>query len=162
MGSRPTSTSFFTSPTASAISVSSPGRRGAEKLVIPSVYAEARQMTLPADTPQDFGRAGLRLENATSPAKGRRPVLLSSVALIAGIKDLKEKKFSDAYARSFLSFKDFVETDYSDNFLASAFKARLLRSSGQTFLHRTLEPERISFARRGDLYVAQFRAFSPA
>ncbi len=138
-----------------------PGIEGAEKLVIPSVYAEARQMTLPADTLRKISAELASASKSYVAGEGGRAGLssLSSVALIAGIKDLKEKKFSDAYARSFLSFKDFVETDYSDNFLASAFKARLLRSNGQTVLHWTLEPERVSFARRGDLFVAQFELF---
>ncbi len=138
-----------------------PGVEGPGKLIVPSLYsAEARRGSNPVEI---IRKVSPELSNASvSYIAGEQDFGLSSmssVALIAGVKDLKEKKFSDAYARSFLDFKDFVETDYSDRFLGSAFKVRIFRTNGQAFLHWTLEPERVSFALRQDVYLAQFELF---
>jgi GWxTD domain-containing protein len=137
-----------------------PGVEGPGKLVVPSIYSEASQGSKPVDI---IKKVSPELSNASmSYVAGEGNYGLSSMssfALIAGIKDLKEKKFSDAYARSFLDFKDFVETDYSDQFLESAFKVRIFRTNGQAYLHWTLEPERVSFELRKDVYLAQFELF---
>jgi GWxTD domain-containing protein len=134
-----------------------PGIEGPEKLVVPSLYGAALQRT---NALQIVKKVSSELASAaTSYVAGEKEFGLSSLsseAIIAGVKGLKEKKFSDAYARSYLDFKDFVETEYSDRFLGCDFKARPFRTNGQTFLHWTLEPERISFELRAGVYLAQF------
>ena len=137
-----------------------PGIEGPGKLVVPSLYGESRIKTSPVDI---IKKVSSELSSAsTSYIAGEKNYGLSSLsseALIAGVKDLKEKKFSDAYARSYLDFKDHVETEYSDRFLGSDFKVRIFRTNGQAYLHWTIEPERISFELRNNVYIAQFELF---
>jgi len=137
-----------------------PGIEGPGKLVVPSLYAESRVKTSAVDI---IKKVSSELSSAsTSYIAGEKNYgmsSLSSEALIAGVKDLKEKKFSDAYARSYGDFKDFVETEYTDRFLGCDLKVRIMRTNGQAYLHWTLEPERISFELRNDVYLAQFELF---
>ncbi len=137
-----------------------PGVEGPEKLVVPSLYGQSLQRT---NAIAIIKKVSAELSSAaTSYIAGEKNYGLSSLsseAVIAGIKELKDKKFSDTYARSYLDFKDFVETEYSDRFLGSDFKVRLFRTNGQAYLHWTLEPERINFELRGGVYLAQFELF---
>ena len=80
----------------------------------------------------------------------------SSDNIIAAAKALPEKKFNDAYARGYMDYKDHVETDYADNYIGAGAKVRLFRSAGQPFLHWSIEPDRMSFAQRGDVFYAGF------
>jgi GWxTD domain-containing protein len=80
----------------------------------------------------------------------------SSDTIIAAVRGLPEKKFSDTYARSYMDFKDYVETEYTDNYLQSSFQVRVLREGGQTFLHWSIEPEKMNFGTRGDGIYASF------
>ena len=134
-----------------------PGIEGPEKLVIPSLYGESLRRT---NAVEIIKKVSAELSSAaTNYVAGQRGYgmsSLSSEAVIAGVRELKEKKFSSGYARSFLGFKDYVETEYTDNFLASDFKVRIFRTNGQNYLHWTLEPERMSFELRGGVYLAQF------
>lgn len=134
-----------------------PGIEGPEKLVIPSLYGDSQKRANAIAIIKKI--SGELSSAATSYVAGEMNYgasSLSSESVIAGVRNLKEKKYSDGYARSFLKYKDYVETEYSDRFLASDFKVRLFRTNGQNYLHWTLEPERISFELRGGVYLAQF------
>ncbi len=79
----------------------------------------------------------------------------SSSNLIASIKQLPEKKYSGGYARSYLSYKDYVETEYIANYLRSAFQVKVFKESGQPFIHWTIEPEKMNFgAYRAEIYAS--------
>ena len=134
-----------------------PGVEGPERLVIPSLYggtedrsgayktlrqisselASASLSYLPGDTP--FGLEGF-----------------SSDSIIASIRRLPEKKFSDGYARNYLAFKDHVETEYLDRYLESAHQVKIFREGGQPFVHWSIEPEKMNFAMRGREIYASF------
>jgi GWxTD domain-containing protein len=80
---------------------------------------------------------------------------LSSASLIAAVNDLPEKKFSDAYARQFLYYKDFVETQYSHKFIESRHLVKIFFYDDQPFLHWSLEPSEVNFAQaEGTTYAA--------
>jgi len=81
---------------------------------------------------------------------------LSSDLIIASVRSLPEKKFSDSYARSYLAFKDYVETEYTDSYITSAFSFRVFRTAGQPFLHWSIEPEKMNFASQGETIYASF------
>jgi GWxTD domain-containing protein len=134
-----------------------PGIEGPEKLVIPTLYGESRGRT---NAIEIIKKVSAELSSAaTSYIAGQKNYGLSSLsseAVIAGVKELKEKKYSSGYARSFMGFKDYVETEYTDKFLASDVKVRVFRTNGQPYIHWTLEPERISFELREGVYIAQF------
>ena len=134
-----------------------PGVEGPEKLVIASMtqgtvtrssaYKTIRELNT------ELGSASL------SYMPGERPATASSFSsdmIIAGIRDMPEKEFSDAYARNYLNYKDYVETEYTDSFTESSFLVRVYRAAGVDFVHWMLEPSRVNFAERNGVYVASF------
>lgn len=134
-----------------------PGIEGPEKLCIPSLYTDSQTRANAIEILKKVsGELSRAAQSYVAGEMGDGLVGLSSESVIAAVRNLKQKKYADGYARSFLKFKDYVETEYTDKFLASDFKAKLFRSNGQAFVHWTLEPERISFEQRGGVYVAQF------
>ncbi len=135
----------------------SPGVEGPETLVIPSMTA--RVLTR--------GRAHQVLRDISSELAGAslsylpgeqnlQAGVFSSTSIIASIRAVPEKKYSDAYARNYLSYKDYVETEYTDNYIDSSFTAKVFRHGGQPYIHWALEPKRINFVDRGGRYQAAF------
>jgi GWxTD domain-containing protein len=137
-----------------------PGVDGANALTVPALYGERRIKTTPVDT---IKKVSPELANAAinyvAGDGDTGAYSMSSAAMLANVNNLKEKKYADTYARSFLNFKDFVETDYTDRFVPSAFKVRIFRTNGQNYLHWTLEPEKVGFDLRAGVYTAQFELF---
>ena len=134
-----------------------PGVDGPERLVIPGVGA--RTITR-ASAIQVIRKSSSELASAAqSYLPGDRPLgtaSFSSDTIIAAAKSLPEKKFSDAYARAYMDYKDFVETEYADNFINAGVKVKLFAASGQPFLHWSIEPDKMSFAQRGEEFYAGF------
>ena len=134
-----------------------PGIEGPEKLVIPGVGA--RSVTR-ASAIQVIKKSSSELAGAAqSYLPGERPfgsASFSSDSIIAAAKSFPEKKFSDAYARAYMNYKDFVETEYADNFINAGAKVRLFAAAGQPFLHWSIEPDKMSFAQRGEDFYAGF------
>jgi len=134
-----------------------PGVEGPEKLVIPGVGARSVTRT---SAIQVIKKSSSELASAAqSYLPGDRPLGIasfSSDSIIAAAKSLPEKKFSDAYARAYMNYKDFVETEYADNFINAGAKVRLFSAAGQPFLHWSIEPDKMSFAQRGEVYYAGF------
>jgi len=71
---------------------------------------------------------------------------LSSGSVLSGIYSLAEKKFSDAYARHFLDYKDYIETDYTHDFVDNHARTAIFKNAGQFFIHWTLEPGKVNFS----------------
>jgi GWxTD domain-containing protein len=79
---------------------------------------------------------------------GERPLTstsFSSDSLISNVRGLAEKKFSDTYARSYLEFKDHIETEYSSNYIDCSALIRIFLRDGQYFVDWTIEPEKMNF-----------------
>jgi GWxTD domain-containing protein len=135
----------------------SPGVEGPEKLVVPSLAARsltrARAYQIIKEVSSELAGASL----SYLPGEQRLETgAFSSTSIIASIHAVPEKKFSDAYARSYLSYKDYVETEYTDNFIDSSFASKVFRHHGQPFVHWTLEPRKINFVGRGGRYQASY------
>ena len=135
----------------------SPGIEGPEKLIVPSMASRAltraRAYQILKDVSSELAGASLSF----LPGEQRLEAgAFSSTSIIASIHAVPEKKFSDAYARSYLSYKDYVETEYSDNFIDSSFSSKVFRHGGQSFIHWTLEPNKINFVDRDGRYQASF------
>ncbi len=134
-----------------------PGIEGPEKLVIPNVGTRANTRASAAEI---LRKTNSELASAAvSYLPGDRPLgsgSFSSDNIIAAAKALPEKKFNDAYARGYMDYKDRVETEYVDNYIGAGAKVRLFRTAGQPFLHWSIEPDRMSFAQRGDVFYAGF------
>ena len=134
-----------------------PGIEGPEALVIPSM---SEQTVTRASAYQIIHELNSELGNASlSYMPGERPQGMGSFSsdnIVASIRELPEKEFSDAYARNYLNYKDYVETEYTDTFTESTFMVKVFRQAGAAFLHWTLEPSRVNFAERGQSYFASF------
>jgi GWxTD domain-containing protein len=135
----------------------SPGIEGPEKLVIPSMAS--RSLTR-ASAYQILKEISSELAGASLsylPGEQRLEAgAFSSTSIIASIHAVPEKKFSDAYARSYLRYKDYEEIEYSDNFIDNSAAARVFRQGGQPFVHWTVEPKKINFVERDGRYQAFF------
>jgi GWxTD domain-containing protein len=134
-----------------------PGIEGPEKLVIPGVSSQsvtrASAHSVLKKINAELAAASLSYLPGDSPYGSEA---FSSDNIIGSIRALPEKKYSDAYARSYANYKDRVETEYADNFIGAGSKVRLFRVSGQPFLEWSIEPDKMSFAQRDDGFYASF------
>lgn len=127
----------------------SPGIEGPEKLIVPGM---APRTLTRSSAYQLIKKISLELANASlSYIPGEATLLapaFSSASLLASIRSVPKKKFSDAYARSYLSYKDHVETEYSHAYVESSFAARVFWHEEGFFLHWTVEPKKINLVER--------------
>lgn len=134
-----------------------PGVEGPEKLVVPGSQTKTNDRRGAFQQIRDINA---ELASASlSYMPGERPgsnASFSSDNIIAAIKQMPEKKYSDAYARTYMTFKDFIETDYSDRYMASAVLVRILKEKDQPFVHWTIEPEKMNFGAQDDRIYAAF------
>jgi len=135
----------------------SPGVDGPEKLAIPITGSGTLNR---AKAVEAIRKASSELASAAqSYMPGEQPMGMgsfSSDTIIASVRGLSEKKFSDTNARSYMSYKDYIETEYSDNYLQSAFQVKVFREGGQAFVHWTIEPEKMNFGVQGSGIYASF------
>ncbi|MGQ9801284.1 MAG: GWxTD domain-containing protein [Candidatus Saccharicenans sp.] len=132
-----------------------PGVEGPEKLVIPSIsftqLTRSKALEIIKTINAELGKAAL----SYLPEESQEGFSsLTSQTIIATIKSLPEKKFSPAYARNYLSYKDLVDVDYSHNFITSSAMARVWPEGQNYFVHWTIEPDRINFAETSGVYSA--------
>jgi GWxTD domain-containing protein len=136
----------------------SPTVEGPEKLAVPALgngVALTRRTALDAvkAVSAELARASLSYLPSDTPMGSAS---FSSDSIIAAVRNLPEKKFSDSYARSYMTFKDYVETEYTDRYITSAFDVRIFREGGQPFLHWSIEPEKMNFSSEADTIYASF------
>ncbi len=93
------------------------------------------------------------------PGEGTRNMtsISSSNMIISNVQSLAEKKYPDEYARTYLSYKDYVETEYSHNFFESSFLVRVFNNFNQSFIHWAIEPKTVNFAFYENRYYAVFQ-----
>jgi GWxTD domain-containing protein len=134
-----------------------PGVEGPEKLVIPALSSRVLNRTTAY---QMIKKISSELANASLGYIPGESTLgassLSSDTVLSSIHSLPEKKFSDAYARNFLYYKDYVETDYTHNFIENNFKVKVFKNAEHFYLHWTLEPKKINFAFYKGNYYSSF------
>jgi len=135
----------------------SPGVDGPEKLAVPITGSGTLTRSKAVEA---IRKASSELASAAqSYMPGERPMGMGSFSsdnIIASVRGLPEKKFSDSYAKSYMTYKDYIETEYSDNYLQSAFQVKVFREGGQSFVHWTIEPEKMNFATQGSAIYASF------
>jgi len=135
-----------------------PGVEGPEKLTIPSL---SRKFLDRNSAFQIIKELSAELANASlSYLPGEKPLGMasfSSTTIISSVHSLPEKKFSDAYARSYLRYKDYVETDYTHNFIESSFQLKVFKNFNQFFIHWAVEPKKVNFAFYEGKYYANFQ-----
>lgn len=82
---------------------------------------------------------------------------LASTRLMAAIAQAPQKKVQTEYADAILKYKDFIEVDYTANYIASDSLAQVIRDpGGASFVHYTIEPARISAEESGGRYEIRF------
>jgi GWxTD domain-containing protein len=135
----------------------SPGIDGPEKLVVPGFagrgLGRAAAAGIIRKTSSELASASLSYLAGEGSTSGGA---FSSDNIIAAVKSLPEKKVSDGYARSYRTFKDHIETEYSDRYLASAFLLKVFREGDQSFLHWSIEPEKMNFGELDGMIYAAF------
>lgn len=134
-----------------------PGLEGPEKLVVPSMSSTQLTRTKALEIIKainaELGKAAL----SYLPEEQQDGLSsLSSQSIIATIKSLPEKKFSSAYVKNYLSYKDLVEVDYSHNYIGCNALARVFPEGQNYFVHWSIEPDKINFAEAGGLYSATY------
>jgi len=82
---------------------------------------------------------------------------MASTKLLATIATVPTKKVAADYADAILKYKDFVEVDYTANYIASDVLVQVIRDeNGESFVHYTVEPARISAEEIGGKYEIRF------
>lgn len=135
-----------------------PGAEGPERLVIPSVFKQRLSRDLAFNIIKKISAE--LAEASLSYLPGEKPLGMASFSsekIIADVFSLAEKKFSDAYARSYLYYKDYVETEYTHKFIEVNFKLKVFKNFNQFFLHWAIEPKKINFAFYNDEYYAAYQ-----
>jgi GWxTD domain-containing protein len=135
----------------------SPGVEGPEKLVIPSMSSQVLNRN---SAYQIIKHISSELANASlSYLPSDRPYGIgsfSSDSIVASARSLPEKKYSDLYARDYFRYKDYVETEHTDLFVACNALVRVFRRGGEQYLHWSIEPGRMNFAEYNNGYYASF------
>jgi GWxTD domain-containing protein len=136
----------------------SPGVDGPQTLVIPSMSNQTltRQVAMQMLKDVSGEVASAALSFIPGDSRAGSSASMSSELMIASLRELPNKKYSDAYARTFSYYKDYVETDYSHNFLESFFLFKLFSQGGQPFLHWSIEPSRINLSQYQGSFYAEF------
>ncbi len=82
---------------------------------------------------------------------------LASNRVMATIFASPHKRVDIDYADAILKYKDFVEVEYTANYVSSEIEARVIRDeTGAFFVHYTVEPAKISVEPAGGRYEARF------
>ena len=83
---------------------------------------------------------------------------LASSQLIRDILASPQKKVQDSYAEAILRFKDFVEVEYTANYVPSDACLQVIQDdSGVFMVHYSIEPGKISVEEADGKYEARFR-----
>jgi GWxTD domain-containing protein len=83
---------------------------------------------------------------------------LASERLMATIFTSPQKNVDVAYAEALLKFKDFVEVDYTANYITSDVALQVIQDeAGISRVHYAIEPAKVSVAAAGGMYEARFR-----
>ncbi len=136
----------------------SPGQDGPEKLVVPSMVGRVLNRDSAHRMVKEISGELAGASLSYIPGDVDREISsFSSVNLISSIYLAAEKKISDSYVRDFLNYKDYVETDYSHNFVESHSKIKILKNGDQFYVHWTLEPSVMNFAQDQGKYYASLR-----
>ena len=136
----------------------SPETDGPTSLVIPNMISGPVTQTSAFRALREIsGELGSASMSYIPAEAGLGMTSLSTGSLLSGVYGLPEKKYSDAYARTYLLYKDHVEVDYSHNYIESSGRVNVVLHGGQPFLHWSLEPAQINFAERGGRYYAGYQ-----
>ncbi|MEE9500970.1 MAG: GWxTD domain-containing protein, partial [Candidatus Aminicenantaceae bacterium] len=85
------------------------------------------------------------------------PSIASELLISQMIPSAPHEKVKDAYAKKLLKYKDFIEVDYSANYIDNDALVRVIQDkSGMFFVHYLIEPSKFSIERVEDQYYCNF------
>jgi len=94
------------------------------------------------------------------PSEGQHlpsPSLASEVLISQMIPTAPYERVKDAYAEKLLKYRDFIEVEYSANYIDSDAMVRVVQDkSGMFFVHYLIEPSKFSIENVGDQYYSKF------
>ena len=93
---------------------------------------------------------------------GERPyagsVSLASTKLMATIFDSPQKKVEDSYADAILKYKDFIDVEYTANYVPCDATLQVIRDESGVFaVHYSIEPGKITVEDAGGKYDVRFQ-----
>jgi GWxTD domain-containing protein len=85
------------------------------------------------------------------------PSIASEILLSQMIPQAPYEKVKDTYAKKLLKYKDFIEVDYSANYIESDALVRVIQDeSGMFFVHYLIEPSKFSVENIENNYFSNF------
>jgi GWxTD domain-containing protein len=85
------------------------------------------------------------------------PSLASELLISQMIPTAPHEKVKDAYAEKLLKYKDFIEVDYSANYIDSDAMVRVIQDKSNIFfVHYLIEPSKFSIENVGTQYYSNF------
>ncbi|MFO7981745.1 MAG: GWxTD domain-containing protein [Candidatus Aminicenantes bacterium] len=85
------------------------------------------------------------------------PSIASEILLSQMIPEAPHEKVKDTYAKKLLKYKDFIEVDYSANYIESDAMVRVIQDeSGMFFVHYLIEPSKFSVEGVENSYFSNF------
>lgn len=103
-----------------------------------------------------LAEASISLIPGESPSYGHPS--LASETLINRIYSVPEKMIDWTYAEALLKFKDFVEVEYTANYIRSESLVKVIQDeSGIFFVHYSIEPEKLSVLSYEEKYSINFK-----
>jgi GWxTD domain-containing protein len=83
---------------------------------------------------------------------GARPTIQSDILLQKKIVEAPKKRVNDEYAKKLLKYKNYIDVDYSVNYITNAAKVKIFKDTvtGFYFLHYLVEPQKLSLEQFDD------------
>ena len=90
-------------------------------------------------------------ETALSPT----PSIASEILVVNRIPSAAYQKVKDTYAEKLLMYKDFVEVEYTANYIDNDFEVRIIQDkAGISFIHYLIEPKKLTFEKIGNKFIS--------
>ena len=83
------------------------------------------------------------------------PSIASEILVVNKIPSAAYYKVKDTYAEKLLMYKDFVEVEYTANYIDNDFEVRIIQDkAGISFVHYLIEPKKLTFEKVGSKFIA--------
>lgn len=88
------------------------------------------------------------------------PSIASEILVVSKIPSASYHKVKDTYAEKLLMYKDFVEVEYTANYIDNDFEARVIQDkAGISFIHYLIEPKKLTFEKVGNKFISNLEVY---
>ena len=88
------------------------------------------------------------------------PSIASEILVASKIPSASYHKVKDTYAEKLLMYKDFVEVEYTANYIDSDFEVRVIQDkAGISFIHYLIEPKKLTFEKIGNRFISNLEVY---